>query len=879
MRCLLKQRLLRPHLWLIRFVGLIVPRRLRADWQQEWEAELCYREALLADWDKLNWPAKLNLLQRSTSAFWDALWLQSKRWEDDMIQDLRYGIRVLLKHPGFSLIIILTLGLGIGANTAIFSIVNAVLLRPLPYEQSEQLMMVFSRTSREARDAVSWADLRDWQAQNQSFADLAAFVPQSVNLTGRAEPGRLIGGFVSANFFNLLKVQPLTGRTFAKSEDEARAERVAIVNYVVWRDRFSADPNLVGQTITLNGQIFTVVGIMPEEFRAPYSEVEVWVPMQHHPNFSPERKDSITGVLGRLKSGVSLQQAQTEMETIAARLADQYPETNREKSVNLIPLQSFLVAGLQAKLWILFAAVGFVLLIACANVANLTLSRAVTRQREMAVRTALGAGRLRIVRQLLTESVMLSLTGGALGLLLGKWGMDALAANSAVNLPPNVTVKLDATVLLFTLGLSLLTGLLFGLFPALRLSRPDLNSTLKDGARTVGASGKRVRDVLVVAQLALALVLLIGAGLMIRSFMNLLSVDPGFDANNVLTLEYRLPANKYTTPEQQWRFHEQVVANVKALPGVQSAAVFFTVPFGAIVGQTEIALPGRAALPADQLPRVQTNRADANYFATMKIPLRSGRVFTAQDQMNTMPVVVINQTLASRYWPNENPLGKQINLPGQKLTATIVGVVGDVKHNSLDDLPQSQLYLAFAQNPHIFSSLAVRTNSDALSFSNAVRNAIWAIDKDQPVWKVRTMEFLVARGIGSQRFIMQLLAALSALALVLAVVGIYGVLSYAVSQQTQAIGVRLALGAQARDILALILKQGMQLALPGIAIGLGVSYGLMRLMRGLLFEVAPADPLTFGLLALLLTLVALLACYLPARRATQVDPLVALRHE
>lgn len=865
--------------WLICFAGLLVPRRLRADWRQEWEAELQWREQQLADWDQLDYQHKLALLWHSAGALADALWLQPRRWEDEMIQDLRYGLRILRKQPAFSLIIILTLGLGIGANTALFSLINAVLLQPLPYAQPEQLVMVYSRTPREARQGVAWADLRDWQAQSQSFAELAAFTPQSVNLTGRAEPGRLIGGFVSANFFNLLKVKPAAGRTFVKGEDEAGAERVAIVNYDVWRDRFGADASLVGQTITLNGRIFTVVGIMPAGFRSPYSEVEVWLPIQQHPGFTPDRQAGVVAVLGRLNAGVSLQQAQAEMETLAARLAKQYPDTNTDRTVDVTGLQSVLVEGLQAKLWILFAAVGFVLLIACANVANLTLSRAVTRQREMAVRAALGAGRTRIVRQLLTEALLLSLTGGGLGLLIGKWGMDALATNSAVNLPPNVTVKLDSLVFLFTLGLSLLTGLVFGLFPALRLSRPDLNGALKDGARTAGLSGTRVRDLLVVTQLALALVLLIGAGLLVRSFVNLLQVNPGFDAQNVLTLEYRVPSNKYPTPAQQWRFHEQVVANVKALPGVQSATAFFTVPFGAPVGQTEIELPEHAALPADQLPRVQTNRADAHYFDTMKIPLIRGRVFNAQDQMNTAPVVVINQTLAARFWPNADPLGKQLNLPGYKLTPTVVGVVGDVKHNSLDDLPQPQLYLAFAQTPHIFASLAVRTNGEALGYSNAVRGAIWAVDKDQPVWKVRTLEFLVARAISSQQFVMQLLAALSALALILAIVGIYGVLSYVVSQQTQAIGVRLALGAQSRDILYLVLKQGLGLALLGVAIGLGVAFALTRLLQGLLFDVTPADPLTFGALALLLLVVALLACYFPARKATQVDPLVALRHE
>ncbi len=798
-----------------------------------------------------------------------------------LLQDVRYGLRMLRKNRGFAFVAILTLALGIGANTAIFSVVNAVLLRPLPYDHAEQLVMVYTRTPREARQEVSWPDLQDWQAQNQSFSDLAAFVPQSVNLTGRAEPGRVIGGFVSANFFRLLRVNPAQGRSFLPGEDEAGAARIAIVNYAVWRDRFGADPTLVGQPVTLNGQVFTIVGIMPAGFRSPYSEVDVWLPIQFHPGFSSDRKAGTMEVLGRLKPAVSIRQAQTEMETLAARLAQQYNATNAERSVNILGLQSLLVESVQGKLWVLFAAVGFVLLIACANVANLTLSRALTRQREMALRAALGASRPRIMRQLLIESSLLALAGGLLGLALGKWGMDALVANSGVNLPAGVTVTFDPYVFGFTFALAVLTGIGFGMVPALRLSRPDLSHVLQEGARTsgLGKTGNRFRDSLVVAQVALAFVLLIGAGLMVRSLVQLLRVNPGFDAANLLTLEYRLPRNKYPDPQQQWRFHQQVVANVTALPGVQSAAVFFSVPNGAGIETAEFILPDRGAAPEGQGPQAQINRADPHYFRTMNIPLRKGRVFTEQDQPQTPPVIVINETMARRFWPEEDPIGKAVTLPSSKLAATVIGVVGDVKHNGLAEPPQPQIYLAFAQNPHIFASLAVRTSTDALGFSQAVRNAIWAIDKDQPVWKVRTMEFLLHRSNSSPRFLMQVLTALAILALVLAAVGIYGVLSYAVSQQTRDFGIRLALGAQARDILTLVLKRGLGLALLGGLLGFLASLAMTDLLRGLLFDVTATDPLTFGAIAVLLTLVALLACYLPARRATKVDPMLALRQE
>jgi putative ABC transport system permease protein len=799
-----------------------------------------------------------------------------------LIQDLRYGVRMLMKKPGFTLIAVITLALGIGANTALFSVVNAALLRPLPFHQAEQLVMVYTRTAgADARDPVAWPELLDWRTQSQSFAYLSAFTTQSVNLTGRTEPSRVVGGFVSADFFSMLGVEPALGRGFLANEDAAGAEKVGIVSYALWRDRFGADPALLGQTLTLNNQLFTVVGVTPDGFRAPYSDVDVWLPIQHYPNFSSERKSANFEVLGRMRTGVALRQAQAEMETIAARLATQYPETNKDRGVNLIGLQSLLVERLRPSLLALFGAAGFVLLIACANLANLQLSRAIGRSRELALRAALGAGRGRLVRQLLTESLLLSLMGGALGLLLGVWGMDALAASSAVNLTPLVEVKLDRYVFGFTCGAALLTGVLFGLFPALRFSRPDLNEALKAGGRSASASlgRSRLRGSLVVAQVALALILLVGAGLMVRSFMNLAGVDPGFDGNNVLTLEYRVPRNKYPKPLQQWRFHEQAVAAVQALPGVESAAAVGAIPHGGNVGVTSFTLPDRAAPPAGQEPRAQSNRADTNYFRTMKIPLVQGRVFSPQDKADAPLVIVINQTMARNYWPNANPLGQQVHLPDFDMTASVIGVVGDVRHDSLDELAQPQVYLPYAQHPHIFASMVVRTTGDPQSFANAVRGAIWSVDKDQPVWKVRTLDSLLQRSLGYQRFLLQLLGAFAALALLLAAIGIYGVLAYAVSQQTREFGVRMALGAQASDIFRLILGQGMKLTLGGMGIGLLGAFWLTRLMKTLLFDVSVTDPLTFLLIVLLLMIVALFACWIPARRATKVDPMIALRCE
>jgi putative ABC transport system permease protein len=591
-------------------------------------------------------------------------------------------------------------------------------------------------------------------------------------------------------------------------------------------------------------------------------------------------------VIARLKPGVSVKQAQAEMNTIAARLAAQYPETNADRQVAVLGFHDFLVEDLKPSLLVLLGAVGFVLLIACANVANLLLARALTRQKEMALRAALGASRIRLVRQLLTETVMLSLLGGGLGLLLGVWGTSLLAANSPSDLPAGVTARLDPTVLFFTLAISMITGVLFGLAPALKFSKPDVYETLKDGGKSSGSGSVRsgARGVLVVSQVALALVLLIGSGLMIRSFMNLVRVAPGFNAENLLTLEYRVPRNKYPEGQQQWNFHKQVVERVSALPGVASAAVVLALPYSGNGSTLSFVPLDRAEPPKGEEPLAQRNSADAFYFITMQIPLLSGRVFTEQDQAGTPSVVVINQTMARRYWPEEDPIGKRIRVVDTGLTdsnakATIVGVVGDVKHGSLDEPSTSQIYLAFAQNPFIFATLVVRTQPEPMSMASAVRSAVWSVDKDQPVWKVRTLEFLINRDLGPRRFMMAMLGGFGALALLLATIGIYSVISYSVTQRTHEIGVRMALGAKAGDVLKLVIGQGMVLVLIGVGVGLVAAFALTRLMNGLLFGVTVTDPLTFAVISLVLTGVALGACLVPALRATKVDPMIALRYE
>jgi putative ABC transport system permease protein len=805
---------------------------------------------------------------------------------ETLIQDLQYGMRMLIKHRGLTAVALLTLALGIGANTAIFSVVNAVLLRPLPFAEPEQLVVALTRTSKIPRDWVTYPDLRDWRQQSELFSEFSAFAGQSVNLTGREEPTRIVGNFVSDNFFKTLKIDVALGRGFLPGEDEAGAERVAILTDALWRDRFGADPNLIGTSLILNGQPFTVGGVLPPEFHFQWGDADVWLPIRSYPNFSDDRRKTAAAVIARLKPGVTLKQAQSEMDTIAGRLAEQYPETNAERRVVVEGFQDFVVKDLKPSLFVLLGAVGFVLLIACANVANLLLARALTRQKEMALRAALGASRVRLVRQLLTETVMLSLVGGALGLLLALWGTDLLAANSPSGLPAGVTIKLDPTVLGFTLAMSMITGLLFGLAPALKFSKPDLYETLKEGGKTSGAGsvGGGARGVLVVSQVALALVLLIGSGLMIRSFLNLLSVAPGFNPQNLLTLEYRVPRNKYPDGRQQWNFHNKVVEHVRALPGVASASVVLALPYSGNGGSLSFVPIDHPEPPKGEEPLAQRNSADSYYFQTMQIPLLSGRVFGEQDQTGTAQVVVINQTMARRYWPNEDPIGKRIRivdtgLGESNVTASIVGVVGDVKHGSLDEESISQVYLAFAQNPFIFATLVVRTQPEPMSMANAVRGAVWSVDKDQPVWKVRTVEFLIDRDLGPRRFMMALLGGFAALALLLAAIGIYSVISYSVTQRTHEIGVRMALGARGGDVLTLVIRQGMTLTLIGVGAGLVAAFALTRLLAGMLFGVKVTDPLTFGAISFLLTAVALGACLVPARRATKVDPIVALRYE
>jgi predicted permease len=796
-------------------------------------------------------------------------------------QDLSYGIRMLAKKPLFSIIAVITLALGIGANTAIFSVVNAVLLRALPYHNSDRLIALSTISSGGDRDGLSVPEFQDYQAQMRSLEDLTGFQSQSVNLTGGERPDRVRGAFVTANFFKVFNLPPLIGRTFAEGEDRQGGEKLAVVNEKMWQERLNGDPNLASRKLILNGEPYSVIGVVPASFKQPFDpDVEVWMPVANYPGNTGKREWRLLFGMGHLKPGIPLSQAQAEAETIASQLAQTYPKENAGRGARTDFLRELLVRGVRPMLGVLFAAVGVILLIACANLANLLLARGLARQKEIAVRAALGASRWRLIRQLLTESTVIGLLGGVGGLLLAHWGLYGL-----LKLPQNFVntteATLDTRVLLFAFAISILTGWIFGLLPALQLVKPELQSFLKEGARGSGEGSKwnRLRGAFVVVQVALSLVLLVSSGLLIRSFDKLLRVDVGFKTERLLTLEYRLPRTKYKDAATQWNFHHQAVERLQEVPGVQSASLVRGLPFSGNGGTAAITLPDREPPPKGMEPEVMFNTATPNYFETIGIPLLKGRVFGNEDQANTPAVVVINQTMAQRFWPNQDPLGKQIKSVEDGSTATIIGVVGDAKHYWLEEEQKPQMYDAYSQDPGLFATVVIRTSVEPLGLTEPVRQAIWKVDADQPMWKIRTVEFLVNRSTADRKFLMGLMGIFAALALVLTIIGLYGVISYLVNQRTQEIGIRMALGAQMGDIMRMVLKQGMVLVLTGVALGLAAAWLLTRLMSRLLYQVSATDPATFASISLLLITVALLACYIPARRATKVDPLTALRYE
>jgi len=800
--------------------------------------------------------------------------------------DIRYALRNLSKRPGFTLIAVVTLALGIGANTAIFSAINALLLRPLPFPELDRVVAVWDKLPSRGiqHNEIAMANYLDLKAQNQSFEQLALYRWWSANLTGVDTPERIQGFLVTANFLDAIGIKPIMGRNFYPEENQPGKDAVAIITHSLWQRRFGGDPNIVNKTVTINTIVRTVVGVMPERFNFPKG-AEIYAPLAMTPEVMSSRGNHSYYVIGRLKPGVSIERAQADTDNIAARLEQQYPETNTGWGSTVFPIVADTVRLYDTALWVMMGAVGFVLLIACANVANLMLARASGRRKEIALRAALGASRWRIIRQLLTESVIVALAGGALGILIGFWGIDALRAgnpgDAAKYAPGWYQLGINLPTLAFTLGLSLLSGIVFGLAPALQVSKPNLNDALKEGGRQTSGSSHHLRSSLVVFEVALSLMLLVGAGLLTRSFLSLLKTDPGFNPDHVLTLNLVLPGAKYREQPQRAAFYNDLVQRVKVYPGVESAAAVNYLPLGGSNSSDSYLVEGvPEPAPGDENEgryRVCT----PDYFRTMGIPLRKGRTFTDQDKAGATPVVIVNETLARKHWPGEEPFGKRIRFygpPQRTQWMEIVGVVEDVKHEL--NLPVTpEYYLPHAQDPWNAMVLVARTSVDPASLASALRQQVWAIDKDQPVFDIRTMNEVRSMSVALYSFSSVMLAIFAGVALVLASIGIYGVMAFAVSQRTQEIGIRMALGARALDVLKLVVKHGMKLALLGIVIGLAGSWVLTRFLEKMLVDVRPTDLLTFSVVSAALLVAAFVACYLPARRATKVDPLKALRYE
>ena len=805
-----------------------------------------------------------------------------------LLQDLRYGLRMMLKSRGFTAVAVLSLALGIGANTAVFSIVNAALLRALPYHEPERIVLLWGddRTRAEHRDQVSATDVADWGAQSHSFAALSTYAGWRALVAGDGETERIAAAQVGDGYFDVMQGRALLGRTFLPEEQQDGKDFVVVLSYGLWQRRYGGDAGVVGKAITLNGRPYTIVGVMPADFQSlPKglldAPAELYRPVAEPPD-ETQRGSRHLRAIARLKPGVTLAEAQSEMTVIASRLEQQHPHANTNYGVRVTPLREDLVGDLRPALLMLFGAVGFVLLIACANVGNLLLARSSVRQKELAIRAALGAGRVRLVRQLLTESVLLALCGGALGLLGALWGTSLIESLGAQLVPWLGRITLDARVLVFTFGTAVLTGIVFGLAPAWRMSRPELNETLKEGGRGPGAgsSRSRLRGALVVAEVALALVLLICAGLLVKSVVRLRRVDPGFEAKNLVTMDVWLPRVQYPQAQDWHNFYARAIERVEALPGVEAAALTSTLPAEGFDRRT-VELEGRAYRPGER-PDVDNYDVTADYLRAMSIPLLRGRAFNAADTEKTTPVALVSETMARKLWPGEDPLGKRLRYYGDTKPPpwlTVVGVVGDVRQYGLDTPGTMGLYIPDAQAPSFAGTMVVRTATDPASLVPAIRRELLGADKQMAVYNVQTMEQRLADSILLRRFSMLLLGLFAALALVLAALGIYGVMSYTVTQRTHEIGVRIALGAQTRDVLRLVIGQGMLLTLVGVAAGLVASLAATRALRQLLYEVSATDPVTFAGLALLLVLVALVACYVPARRATRLDPMVALRHE
>lgn len=801
-----------------------------------------------------------------------------------LLKDIRYGIRSLARHPGFTTVALLTLALGIGANTAIFSVVNAVLIRPLPFEDPERIVWLWDTLPQLPTAPTSLPEFLDWKEQSRSFEHLAAFQNGNMFLDTGDGTEDVPVGLVAPEMFSLFKVSPILGRTFTDEETMPGRFRVAVLGHSLWQTRFGSDPSVLGRTIQLNGRPYTIIGVMSAGFSFP-NRVTLWRPLPID-RATLDRGPHYLNVVGRLKPDVTHTQAQAEMGALSARLSKQYPEKTSGHGVKIVGLTDVVVGDIGLALYLFLGAVGFVLLIACANLANLMLARIGGRGREIAVRAALGASRWRIVRQLLTESLMLAVAGGIVGLLLAVWAVSWLVSLSPETIPRVQEISVDYRVAGFTLLVSVITGVLFGIVPALQVSKTDLTDALKETGRTsAGLRKQRLRNALVVSEVALSLVLLVGAGLLIRSFAKLNQVDPGFKPEQVLTMGVSLLPNKYPEEEQVATFYRQVLERFGAVPGVISVAATTDLPFSGSNTTDNFVIEGRPAIAKEAEPLTEYHVVTPRYFQSMNIPLLAGRDFSESDTKQSPNVVVINEEFARRHFGSESPLGHRLRLQGQQRDPLlIVGVVGNVRHLGLDEQPIAGAFVPYLQDPLSTNyarsmRIVARTKSDPGVIAGSLRAELTAMDKSVPVYSLKPMTEYLRDSLSRRRFSMVLLTAFSGVALMLAALGIYGVISYGVIQRTHEMGIRMALGAQRSDVLRLVVRQAMIVALAGVGIGLLASWALTRLMKSLLFNISVTDPLTFAAIAALMILIALLACLIPARRATKVDPLVALRYE
>lgn len=804
-----------------------------------------------------------------------------------LIQDLRYGLRTFLKRPGFVFIAVATLALGIGASTVIFTVVDAALLRGLPYKEPNRLYHLWEKTPKQefSKREFSYPDYQDYQ-QNNVFEGIAGYTGGNALLSGSGETESIPAPRVTANFFSVLGVEPILGRAFQQGEDVPGTPKVTVLTYGFWQRRFGGNPSAIGQTVTINGETHTIVGVLPANFQFAMRAADVWLPYQPTQNQLTRRYSHGTNAIGRLKPGVTPEQAQSELNIIATRIEQQHNDSHAGTTARLVPLQEEVVGTVRPILLVLLAAVAFVLLIACANVASLLLTRALSRQKEVGIRAALGASRGRLVRQLLTESLLLSLAGGAAGVLIAYWGVPALVATLPQNqlnaLPFLKTVQIDLSILGFSLGLSLLTGLFFGLAPALQSSRLDLNEVLKEGGRQSSAgTGQRLRSALVVSEIALAVVLLVGAGLMMKSLLRLLQTNIGFNTENLLTMTVVLPPAKYTDNNQRVNFNTQLQERVQSLPGVTGAGTVDILPVNG-GNTTRFYIDGDPVPQPGKETEANTRVVNDNYFQTIGVPLLAGRMFDARDHGQAPTAVIIGKTIADRMFAGRDPVGMRLRYPSVQVDPiTIVGVVGDVKITGLDEAVKPVLYYAYRQSPGLGANVVVRTSADPTSLAASVRGEVRNLESEAAILNINTMDGMISQTQASfmRRFPALLISIFAGVALLLASIGIYGVVSYSVSQQIHYIGIRMALGAGPGDILKMVLRQGLVLAFAGLAIGVVAALVLMRLLTTLLYEVKTTDITVFGIVTGTLFVVALLACYLPARRATKVDPLVALRYE